>query len=249
MLPQPTPLEASVQGISFNDDGSRLIANDGVWDVRKHGDGHFLRRSAVSGEGLSLVFAGRDTVWGYATKLQAGVYAALEEIAPEKRKRFLPRPAFPEIDQKSREGLLTPFQNFHAYLVALSPDGKRALVASRGAYFPKKDKGRLGIYANPLELWDPIAQKRLAFWNQSSYLADTNAPDAVVEEWKCLRFSPDGKRAVASSTKGMKIWDVARGEVERTLIDNADSKLSPHVVDQLAFSRDGKRLLAVASKY
>jgi WD40 repeat protein len=243
------PLEASVQGISFNEDGSRLAANDGVWDVRKHADGYFLRRSAISTEGLSLAFAGRDSVWGYSTKLQAGVYAALEEIAPEKRKKFLPRPEFAEVDQKAREGLLTPFQYFHAYLVALSPDGARALVASRGAFFPKKEKGRLGIYANPLELWDPIAQKRLAFWNQSSYLVDTNAPDAFVEEWKCLRFSPDGKRAVASSTKGTKIWDVARGEVERTLIANTDATLPAHVVDQLAFSRDGKRLLAVASKY
>jgi WD40 repeat protein len=108
----------------------------------------------------------------------------------------------------------------------------------------------LGIYANPLELWDTAGQKRVAFWNQSSYSVDTNVPDhAWVEEWKCLRFSPDGKRAVTSSTKGMKIWDVARGEVERTLITNTDPNLPPHVVDQLAFSRDGKRLLAVASKY
>ncbi len=241
------PLEASVQGISFNEDGSRLAANDAVWDVRKHADGHFLRRSAISAQGLSLAFVGRDSVWGYSTKLQAGVYAALEEIAPEKRKLILPTPAFPEIE-KAREGLLTPFQVFHAHLIALSPDGKQALVASRGAFFPKK--GGTGINANPLELWDTAGQKRVAFWNQSSYSVDTNVPDhAWVEEWKSLRFSPDGKRAVTSSTKGMKIWDVAGGVVERTLIANTDLKLPPHVVDQLAFSRDGKRLLAVASKY
>ena len=240
-------LDASIQGISFNEDGSRLAANDGVWDVRKDADGHSLRRSAIPTEGLLPVFVGRDAVWGYSLNLGKGVYAALEEIVPEKRKLVFPRPAFPELDQKAREGLLNPFRDFQAYLVALSPDGTRALIASRGSFFPKK--GGVGIYANPLELWEPIGRKRLAFWNQSSYSVDTSVPDAFVEEWKCLRFSPDGKRAVISSTKGMKIWDVARGEVERTLIANTDPKLPTHVVDQLAFSQDGKRLLAVASQY
>src|SRR5262249_46122925 len=64
-----------------------------------------------------------------------------------------------------------------------------------------------------------------------------------------LQFSPDGKRAVTSSRHGVKVWDVSRGRVERTLFEvksHSSSFRSP-IVGQLAFSRDGKRVLTVAS--
>jgi WD40 repeat protein/tRNA A-37 threonylcarbamoyl transferase component Bud32 len=233
-------LDASIQRLLFNEDGSRIAANDAVWDVNKNTQGYFLRRSPLSTSGSFPVFVGREDVWASPPKPRDGVYATLERLTPEKRKYVLPRPAYPEIDKSVRDGLLVPEMDFGATHVTLSPDGKQALIASGASFFPKR--GGSGIYASPLELWDPIGGKRLAFWNQSSYKVDTNEPGVhSIEEWKCLQFSPDGKRVATSSSKALKIWDVSRGEVEKTLIaNNTDPEVPKRVVDQLTFSRDGK---------
>jgi WD40 repeat protein len=93
--------------------------------------------------------------------------------------------------------------------------------------------------ATPLELWDLIAGKRLAFWNQDSYVMDLDRRYDF-EAWKCCQFSPDGKRVATGSNLGLKIWDVSQGKVEKAIGYN-------HAIDQLAFSQDGSRILAVMS--
>jgi WD40 repeat protein len=247
--PTPTYLfDANVQTSSFNGDGSRLAVNDVVWDVKKNAEGYSLHRSAIRTQGLLPVFGGREEVWGASLKSEDRAYATLWQLAPEKRKYVLRRPDYPKIDKQVREGLLQPLKadrlsHFQAYLLALSPDGKRALVASSATFVVKR--GGAIETAFPLELWDPIAGKRLAFWNQDNYfLGPWSRPkvESAREAWIRLRFSPDGKRAATSSSGGLKIWNVSRGEVEKTLIPG----VSDDVVDQLAFSQDGKRVLAVA---
>ncbi len=85
-----------------------------------------------------------------------------------------------------------------------------------------------------LELWDVANCKRRALWTRRFYH----------EYWNCIQFSPDGKRVVTSSDRGLKVWDVASGRVERAMDDT--TTWTSHHVDQLAFSSDGKRVLAVS---
>jgi WD40 repeat protein len=243
MHPTPTYLlPANIQAASFAADGSRLAVNDLIWEVKKNAENYSLRRSAIPTAGMPLLFRGGDAVWAYA-RSRDGAYATLRQVAPEKREFVLPRPVYPEIDKKLAEGLIRPGDrgDFHAVLLALDPDGNRALIASTADFFPKE--GGFGIYASPLELWDLPVGKRLAFWNRDSYVVDHNEKTAgQVEEWKCFQFSPDGKRVATGSTTGMKIWNVATGKVELSLAGGL-------VIDQLAFSRDGKRVLAVSSQH
>ncbi|HEV3256653.1 MAG TPA: protein kinase [Gemmataceae bacterium] len=232
----PTPtylLDANVQAASFNGDGSRLAANDLVWEIRKNADGYFLRRSAVATEGLVPVFRGRDEVWAASIDARNAGYATLWQLAPEKRKVVLSRPAYPDIDKQVGEnvGPIPQGPYPRAHLLALSPEGELALIASEmGFYYRKKWKPDTESAAEALELWDPIGRKRLAIWNRDDY----------GENWQCFQFSRDGKRVATGSNKGLKIWNVARGKVEQTLAED-------RLVDQVAFSQDGKRVLAVQS--
>jgi WD40 repeat protein len=193
------------------------------------------------------VLRGRDEVWAWTAK--DGAYATILQLAPEHRKFTLPRPPFPEIDKPVAEGRLwAPFsRDIQASAVALSPDGKLALVAARWVLY---DKGNFALNACPLELWDVSDRRLLKRWNQESYAAPA---DPNGEDWRCLLFSPDGKRVVTSGRSGLKIWSVARGEVERTSTEiNTFAPRSPSgsfFVDQLAFGQGGKRLLAVSSYY
>jgi WD40 repeat protein len=135
--------------------------------------------------------------------------------------------------------------------VAFSPGGKQALIASQ-MQLVSIAGGAVGN-SFPLELWDINRGQMLKRWNQDSYanLADPNG-----EDWKCLQFSPDGKRAITSNRTGIKLWNVARGEVERNLTEidlsrprSDRASFDSFFVDQLAFSQDGNRVLAVSSQY
>jgi WD40 repeat protein len=73
--------------------------------------------------------------------------------------------------------------------------------------------------------------------SSKGWFPDFAGPEGV----KLLRFSPDRKRAATVSNEGLKVWNVARGEVERTLTPNNIGILGT----QLTFSQDGGRLLVV----
>jgi WD40 repeat protein len=251
----PTPaylLDSEIRRASFSKDGTRLAVNDIIWEVRENAEGHSLRRSAIPTEGLFPVLLDRDEVWAAALKPEDKAYAIVRQLAPEKRKFVLPRPAFPEIEKQIREGRLEPAawsQDCRADLEAFSPDGKQALIASSWRLLDKKT-GRIALNACPLELWDIGQRQLLKRWNGETYAAPT---DPHGEDWKCLQFSPDGKRVITSSRMGLKIWDVSRGEVERTLteinVSRRQSSRDNVLVDQIAFSQDGKRVLAASSRH
>jgi WD40 repeat protein len=244
-------LDADVRTASFSEDGSRLAVNDVVWEVKKNAEGYSLRRSTIPTEGLFPVLRGRDGVWAASPKSENGAYATLCQLAPQKREFVLPRPTFPEIDKQVTEGRLHPgleSRDFRVLLVAFSPDGKQALISSGLELFDSK--GNSALYACPLELWDISGRQLLKRWNQDNY-ANPSDPNGVV--WKCSQFSPDGKRVITSSRTGLKIWNVARGEVEKTLtkinVFHPQSSRDSFLVDQVVFSQDGKRVLAVSSQH
>jgi WD40 repeat protein len=249
----PTPaylVDSDIRGASFSKDGSRLAVNDIVWEVRKNAEGYSLRRSAISTEGLFPVLLDRDEVWAASLKPEDKAYAIVRQLAPERRTFVLPRPAFPEIEKQIMEGRLEPFfpwSQCRASRVAFSPDGKQALIASRWDLCYKKTGG-FALSACPLELWDISQRQLLKRWNHETYAAPT---DPNGEDWRCLQFSPDGRRVITSSRTGLKIWNVARGEVERTLTEinvyRPQSSRDSFLVDQIAFSQDGKRVLAASS--
>lgn len=230
-------LDAGIRTCLFNENGTRLAVNGVVWDVISHGEEKYLRRAAVFPERLAPIFVGRDEAWAAALNPEQGNYAALWRLTPEKRKLVLPRPTYPEIDTRVRDGLLLLAPeagwdgDFQADLISMSPDGKLAVVASHAAYV-KKEGGALTT-AFPLELWSIVRGERLAFWNQDKYCDD----DYDVEKWNCLRFSPNGERVATGSERGLKIWNVAQGQLEK--------KMTDRVIDHVSFSQDGRRILAL----
>ena len=66
-LAHPTPtylLAGSVREMRFDRSGSRLIANDGVWDVLRPLGRYLLRHSAIQDTGMvRLEFGGPASVW------------------------------------------------------------------------------------------------------------------------------------------------------------------------------------------
>src|SRR5262249_22676499 len=148
--------DAGIQACSFNEDGSRLAVNDVVWEVRNHADGHSLRRSAIVTDGLFPVFRGRDEVWAASLESRDGAYVTLWQLTPQKRQFVLPRPSYPDLAREAGEERLVPYgeRGLQASFLALSPDRKQLLVASRASFLGKPGEGL--IMANPLELWDPI---------------------------------------------------------------------------------------------
>jgi WD40 repeat protein/tRNA A-37 threonylcarbamoyl transferase component Bud32 len=246
-------LDADIRRASFSNDGARLAVNDVVWEVRGDSDGHFLRRAAIPTGGLFPVLRGRNEVWAASLKWEDDAYATIHQLAPEKHRFVLPWPAVPEVEKQIRERGLKPsgsLQDLRPSLVAFSPDGKLALVASSLALYHTETPVSVLIVC-PLELWDIRGRQLVKRWNEETYAAPA---DPNGEDWKCLEFSPDGNRVVTSSRTGLKVWNVARGEVEKTL-----AEINPHrspssrdfftFVDHVAFSRDGKRVLAVSSQH
>jgi WD40 repeat protein len=240
---RPTPtyfLDSAVLSLVFSFDGSRLAANEVLWDVAGAADDRTLRRRAIPMSGLFPVPLRRGELWTANVvspgavdsgrdpdRIRTGPIAGQPEnstvimqLAPHRRLLVLPNPGYPELAGRAPKGSkAVPI----AYRLAFGPDGKRALIASEivfhtrtGAFYPRD---------TCLELWDLARGQRLALWG------------GFDEHWFAFQFSPDGRRAATGSDKGLKVWDVAAGKVERTLTDTP--------VAALAFSPDGRRVLGV----
>src|SRR5262249_43164154 len=68
----PTPtfqLDGIIQSLSFNRDGSRLVANESLWEVMQNVERPRLQRSAVTTRGFFPRFVGQDELWIVAQPL------------------------------------------------------------------------------------------------------------------------------------------------------------------------------------
>jgi WD40 repeat protein len=218
---------SAIRSLSFRPDSSQLAAGQHVMQVVQDRERIFLRRTPLVTHGPAPLFAGADQVWT-VVKLPTSELEAeplkLRQLAPKPVECVLRHPGYadPLLNRKDNETVPKALQ------VALSPDGKRLLVASEICYV--KTGKFIHSFAEDqqcLDLWDPSAGKWLAAWPGDGYK----------EKWSAFRFSADGQRVATASDQGLKIWDVATGKVERTLTSRA--------VDDVAFSSDGRRVLGV----
>src|SRR5262249_37491431 len=139
--------------------------------------------------------------------------ATVRQLFPQRRDFVFPRPTYPDIEKDLRKRFgnrLGRLDETRALLMMLSPNGAQALIAVQPRW-RVKDKGNSSTFfhRSTLELWDIATCKRQALWSRRFH----------GEQWRCLRFSPDGKRAVTGSDRGLKVWDVSTGKVERTMDD------------------------------
>jgi WD40 repeat protein/serine/threonine protein kinase/TPR repeat protein len=138
---------------------------------------------------------------------------------------------------------------------ALSPDGRRAITASRDktARIWDASSGR------QIELLSHAASVSSAAFSPDGRLVATASRDATARIWDmasgrevmvlrgnldilwCVAFSPDGRRVVtASRDKTARIWDITTGQQIMILSGHTD------VVHSAAFSPDGHRVVTAS---
>jgi WD40 repeat protein/serine/threonine protein kinase len=229
----------SVYAVAFSPDGQTLASGSGdstvrLWDVASGLEricltGHKNRVLAVafSPDGKALASGSRDgtvKLWDVATSTARATLKGhndwVTSVAFSPDGRTL---ASASADRsiklwqvatgKPRKSLRgqQPFLS-----VAFSPDGRKLASSSRETYF----RG-----GGTLALWDLDAAKA-----RELFAADGDSPASVA-------FSPDGKTvAAAISLAGVvKVWDVATGELKKTLERG-------NGLNTVAFSPDGKSL-------
>jgi WD40 repeat protein len=220
------------RSLSFNRDGSRLAANNVVWEVTRRNGHSTLRRQAVHSNQLDPVFRGKDALWWSLLPRESTdrVQDTMGRLEPDTWNASLPNPGYPELEKEFNEGWakLSKKKDWrHAvplrYRLEFDPDGKRFLVASEIRFHSSERDSVSG--QSCLELWDAAVPKRLAKWDRAG------------SKWNDFRFTPDGRQVVAGDDWRLVVWDVTRGVVERTL--------SEKPYDLFALRQDGKAVLAV----
>ena len=116
--------------------------------------------------------------------------------------------------------------------IAVSPDGRRAAVASTGGYAPvRHGDGTVFNYTDRVVFVIDLATGR-----EVSRLRGAATANASVQ------FSPDGSRVLAASWDGTaRVWDAATGKMVSECKAGIMSLLAAH------FTPDGKRVLTVTS--
>jgi WD40 repeat protein len=104
-----------------------------------------------------------------------------------------------------------------------------------------------GAPGEVLDLWNYEEGKRLALSEEFALDLDAKQWGIFNAEVDCFQFSPDGRRfatdnktgsyRIAKAGPGLRIWNAATGKVEKTLPTQGSNDVE--------FSRDGRRLLAV----
>jgi WD40 repeat protein/tRNA A-37 threonylcarbamoyl transferase component Bud32 len=236
--PAPTYLlDSAVTSLSFNNAGTRLAANEVVWDVVSSGGSPVLHRSSIPSGQLFPTYGGRDDLWAVPEPRDERVDidpegpTAFWQLAPRKRKVVLPNPGYPDLEKGRLTKDAGPYRVYPVLdRVAFHPEGKTCLLVARIGYrqqvkHPTVGTGwTYGYLGSCLELWDHVNGKRLAVWECG-------------KEVRCVRFSPDGKRAATGGGE-LRIWNVATGKVERVL--------SPSMIHEVVFSAEGKRVLGIS---
>jgi WD40 repeat protein/tRNA A-37 threonylcarbamoyl transferase component Bud32 len=231
-----------VEALTFSPDGRRLAAQGNVWEVverqgrRLHPTVTKLAPSSDGGPPPDPIafmgdrfFASGGRVWSVKEKVlfRPSVRIKIRQIVPESREIVLAGVERTELGH---------IENF-----AVSPDG-RFLLLDWQRHVPGAGQREVHSYEGQLELWDLTLPKRLMIWEQSQPGFSMN--------WKLLRFSPDGTRAITQSHY-LEIWDVRKGnklhEVE-LLTKLGPSRDHNHSVRNAVFSADGKWLFTASDK-
>ena len=117
--------------------------------------------------------------------------------------------------------------------LAFSPNG--ALLATATA--PGRFRAGDGLIEGEVKLWDVRtgAPRATLRWqdNEPPRTANLVAGDVT----NAITFSPDGTLVAGGTWRGVALWDVATGDLKRTL-------LSPAPITTIAYSRDNRWLAA-----
>jgi hypothetical protein len=209
-----------------------LVVNNVVCEVLRGRNGEELLPSEKLYSDLFPTFGPRDELWvAVHAHSREGPPTMLRQLAPRRRVVDLPDAGYPDLEKEikrmeekdpSRKGPWVAW--IKPGRVAFSPTGP-VLLRAVEVLHSRESRGYSERVGWGLELWNYQERKRLAVWG------------GFDERWTCFQFSPDGRRAVTGSDKGLKVWAVDTGEVENAL--------SSQPVDEVRLSPDGRRVLAV----
>jgi WD40 repeat protein len=244
-----------VKALTFSPDGRRLAAQGDAWEVIER-QGRRLQ---------PIVMSPAEPPGTKAPPSSGGGPLPLDvdEILPGDRPDFFAsggrlwsvkekwwfRPSEPvkirQVLPESREIVLTGVERSEFGLIrnfAISPDG-RFLLLDWQRHVPDAGEPKGYHPEDQLELWDLTLPKRLKIWEQNRTVFSM--------DWKLLRFSPDGSRAVTQCHQLLEIWDVRKGN--KLHEPGLNRKLGPghgyvHSVRNAVFSADGKRLFTASDK-
>jgi hypothetical protein len=270
--PAPTyQLERPVHALDFAPDGSRLAVDNTLWEVARTADGARLRRSSVEVTGVRSLALTAVGAWGAVSNLPPSWrYAdlvALVQLAPKRREL---RPYFPDAGAfffPEKDRIAVP----HLKEIAVSPDGRQALLAWEVGWYEGEDVRRaarlqlgrvLAAAPAPLALAPVLALRPDRLYEAPVNHSDTHGDTFCLEmwnlnEWKRLavlhrggtrsfRLTPDGRHLLVSIgffPADVEVRSAETGDLERALVLPPELTTVP---GPLHVSPDGRLVLVRA---
>jgi WD40 repeat protein len=189
---------------TFSPSGPYVAWGGQFWKIASRGDDTVLERmehvQKRQPEQSRAQFAADGSRWLMRFSVaQGGQLVDAKRLEPDPLTRSLVLP-----DSKAPPGGKGECR--HVDHVAMSPDGKHALLATRRIEFRPQTNP---VFGNDylLEWWDLAEGKRLSVWNESS-------PENNVFG---IKLVADGRVALTNADSGLKLWDVASGKIKETL--------------------------------
>jgi WD40 repeat protein len=222
-------LPNQINSLSFSPDGTRLAANNVMWDVAKIGDRALLRPTSQKLPGRYAFFGNAGRLWSadlqnvkdrpeVFSSPQGGIWQSLKLwlVAPEEIEIVLNNQGysgfnFGRVRSSYKDNHWVYEQDSHKatdiqpHALAISPDFKfLALACAVRWEAPDRSSSSGGV----IELWDLAAQKRLKILNND--LSTGNTTDIDISS---VRFSPDGKYLAVGQTGSAGFFiDIATGK-------------------------------------
>jgi WD40 repeat protein len=249
-------VKAEVKVLAFAPDGKRLLIAQSdagawgvpagrVWEVADAQGRLTLRRTTTATSDLEFPsLTGADGVWGAAYRWADGDRQSRTLVRMASLRRLGPTPRdIPLPARDSRPGKLDGWVSLlRPDLLAVSPDGRRAVVGYLGFEVPHADFARpilrqLGAVM-ALAPSGPLAALSGAHAVSPLYLGAVGRHPGVEDSYElwdlekervvvgrsrqsyggqAVCFSPDGRRVAVRTDTAVEVWDSATGEVVQTL--------------------------------